>query len=290
MRLQGLNPLITIETYPFYFQAENAATLADSYDIIVDGSDNFSTRYLLNDYCVLNHKPYVYGSIFRFEGQLSVFNADSGPCYRCIFPTPPPAGLIPTCGEGGVFGVLPGIIGALQASEVIKLVLGIGEPAAGKLFLFDALDLSLQSVQLRKNPACAICGSEPTIKSLQDTALFCNAHDALEQAVPTAWEIDVSELKKLLENNKNIRIIDVRDPVELQVSAIPSAINIPYEHLSTQFKNENENLQNIFVCRNGIRSARAVKKLRAEGMENAFNLSGGMNAWVRSVDQSQFLY
>ena len=290
MRLKDLNPFIQIETFPEYISAGNIEAIAKDYDMIIDGTDNFSTRYLLNDYCVLFHKPYIYGSIFRFEGQISVFDAEKGPCYRCIFPTPPPPGLIPTCGEGGVFGVLPGTIGTLQATEVIKIILGIGEPAYGKLYLYDALEISLQEIKLRKNPSCSVCGENPTIVNLEDTAIFCALHDALETPIPLDWQISVSELKTKIEAGERVELIDVRDPVEREIALIPNSKNIPYEKIIYQNNEIDKVNPTVFICRNGIRSERVVRKLRDQGYSNVFNLKGGTNKWVESIEPDQLRY
>jgi molybdopterin/thiamine biosynthesis adenylyltransferase/rhodanese-related sulfurtransferase len=289
-RLQDLNPMIEIETFQEYFSSENANRIADDFDIIIDGSDNFSTRYLVNDYCVLNNKPFVYGSIYQFEGQVSVFAAQEGPCYRCIFPTPPPPGLVPTCGEGGVFGVLPGTIGTMQATEAIKLILDIGEPAIGKLFLYDALDLSLQKIKLKKNPSCIVCGNEPEITSLVDTEVFCATHSVIENPLPDDWAINPEELDAAIKNGEKIKIIDVRNPVEQEIVKIPGAVNIPYEKLNGSYKNPGADYKTVFVCRTGVRSARAVKKLREEGESNVFNLKDGTNGWVRKIEPDKLQY
>jgi len=286
--LEDLNPLIEINTFNVMLSATNIEEIAKDYQIIVDGTDNFSTRYLLNDYCVFSKKPYIYGSIFRFEGQVSVFDAEQGPCYRCIFPTPPPPGVVPTCGEGGVFGVLPGTIGTIQATEVIKLVLDIGEKSIGKLFLFDGLDMSLQSIQLRKNPKCKVCGDSPEITTLKDTAFFCDAHN-LEESFQSEWEWSVHDLKRAIDEGKILRLIDVRDPVEREVVVIPQSENIPYERISNELIQDDE-IPVVFYCRNGVRSARAARKLRNAGFDNVFNLEGGTNAWAREIDQEANLY
>jgi len=286
--LEDLNPLVEINTFNVMLSATNIADIAKDYQIIVDGTDNFGTRYLLNDYCVFTKKPYVYGSIFRFEGQVSVFDAQSGPCYRCIFPSPPPPGVVPTCGEGGVFGVLPGTIGTIQATEVIKLVLDIGEKSIGKLFLFDGLDMSLQSIQLRKNPKCKVCGEFPEITTLEDTAFFCDAH-SLEESYQPEWEWSVHDLKTAIDQGKNLRLIDVRDPVEREVVVIPQSENIPYEQVSNELI-QDDGIPVVFYCRNGVRSARAARKLRNAGFDNVFNLKGGTNAWAREIDQEANLY
>lgn len=289
-RLRDLNPLIEILPFSNYINAENIEEIAADYQIIVDGTDNFSTRYLLNDYCVLHHKPYIYGSIFRFEGQMSVFDAEKGPCYRCIFPDPPPAGLIPTCGEGGVFGVLPGTIGTFQATEVLKIILGLGEPTYGELFLYDAVDLSLQKIHLSKNPNCQICGENPTIHTLQDTAIFCSTHQELDDPIPMEWQIDAQKLNQKIINADNFRMIDVRDPIELDIIQLPGVENIPYERMITGSFENDSTRETVLICRNGIRSGRIVRKLRGQGFSNVFNLKGGTNAWVDHVDPDKFHY
>ncbi len=286
--LEDLNPFIEIKTFNETITAENVERIADGFQVIVDGSDNFSTRYLLNDYCVFNKKPYVYGSIFRFEGQVSVFDAQYGPCYRCIFPEPPPPGIVPTCGEGGVFGVLPGTIGTFQATEVIKLILGLGENPFGKLYLYDAIDLSIQTIKLKKNPNCKVCGDHPEITTLQDTQFFCEVHS--QDPKPHAeWEWDAGELKEALDRGVELRLVDVRDPVEQEVVVLPQSENIPYERIKAELF-ENNNVPIIFYCRNGTRSGRIVRKLRNLGFTNVYNLSGGTNTWVREINKELFAY
>jgi adenylyltransferase/sulfurtransferase len=286
--LEELNPFIELETFPEMVTAENIDRIANDYQIIIDGTDNFSTRYLLNDYCVFNKKTYVYGSIFRFEGQISVFDAQFGPCYRCIFPTPPPPGIVPSCGEGGVFGVLPGTVGTIQATEVIKLILGLSDNLYGKLYLYDAIDLSIQSIQLKKNPNCKICGSNPEITTLQDTEFFCSLHD--QESIPMPeWEWSSKQLKNTLDSGEKIRLIDVRDPIEREVVFLPASEIVPYEQINIETV-RNETVPVVFYCRNGTRSGRVVNKLRNSGMENVFNLAGGTNAWVRDVDPESYEY
>lgn len=286
--LEDLNPMIEIIPYNVMLESTNIEEIAKDYQIIVDGTDNFSTRYLLNDYCVFTKKPYVYGSIFRFEGQISVFDAQRGPCYRCIFPSPPPVGVVPSCGEGGVFGVLPGTVGTIQATEVLKLILGLEEKSIGKLFLYDALDMTFQSIQLKKNPKCKVCGQNPEIVNLQDTAFFCDAHLEDETNQPD-WEWNVQKLKKAIDQGKRLRLIDVRDPIEREVVTIPHSVNIPYEQINSESIQDDEEPV-IFYCRNGVRSARVVRKLRNAGYQNIFNLAGGTNAWVREIDPESYLY
>jgi adenylyltransferase/sulfurtransferase len=289
-RLSDLNPYINIEVFHERFDSLSAERIGNGYDLIVDGTDNFSTRYLINDYCVLRKKPYIFGSIFRFEGQVSIFAGNEGPCYRCIFPEPPPAELAPTCGEGGVFGVLPGIIGAMQAAEVIKILLGLGSPLIGKLLLYDALDQSMQSIKIKKNPNCRVCGDNPQIHSLEETQIFCALHEAMEQPIPMDWSVTPHSLEEMLKNNQKIRIVDVREPVESEIAGIPGSESIPFERLLTLFENQDTTQKVIFICRTGVRSMRAVRLLRKAGQSNVFNLSGGTNAWVSDVDPTQFIY
>jgi adenylyltransferase/sulfurtransferase len=286
--LHDLNPFVKIETFNEMLSAENIERIAENYQIIVDGSDNFSTRYLLNDYCVFQKKPYIYGSIFRFEGQVSVFDAQYGPCYRCIFPTPPPAGVVPGCSEGGVFGVLPGTVGTFQATEVIKLILGLDPTPYGKLYLYDAMDLSLQKIQLKKNPNCKICGTQADILTLKDTQFFCELHEK-ENPRLAEWGWSVQQLHQALESGQEIRLIDVRDPVEREVILLPGSENIPYDKINSEMITDPDKPV-IFYCRNGVRSGRVVQKLRNSGFKNIFNLIGGTNAWVREIDPESYLY
>ncbi len=289
-RLQDLNPYINIEIFNQYLSSDTIEAIASGYEIIVDGTDNFSSRYLLNDYCVLYKKIYVYGSIYRFEGQVSVFDAEHGPCYRCIFPTPPAPGLVPTCGEGGVFGILPGTIGTLQATQVIKMILNIGEKESGNLYLYDALDLSLQKIKLRKNPKCKICGDQPEIKNLEETKQFCAVHEQTEQPIPTEWEISPERLNSRINSGQKTRLIDVRDPVEQEISKLPNSELIPFERIHLDFESKDPDELVVFYCRNGIRSERAVRQLRLKGFENVLNLKGGTNAWVQKYDKNKFIY
>ncbi len=289
-RLTDLNPYIQIDIFNEYLNAENIERIADGFDIVVDGTDNFSSRYLINDYCVFHKKPFVYGSIYRFEGQVSVFDVNQGPCYRCIFPTPPPPGLVPTCGEGGVFGILPGTIGTLQATQVIKYILGFNQEDNGSLFLYDALDLSLQKITLKKNPKCKICGENPEILSLQDTQTFCARHEAVENPLPEEWTITVQTLKQWMEKNKKFQLMDVRDKIEREIISLPGSISIPMEQIKQEIKNLDADTPKVIFCRNGIRSARVVRQLREMGLVDVYNLEGGTNAWVKNVDPSKYLY
>jgi len=291
-RLMDINPSIRVDTYDEPFTSENALSIAEPYDIIVDGTDNFPTRYLVNDVCVLTGKPNVYGSIFRFEGQLSVFWAAKGPCYRCLFPEPPPPGLVPSCAEGGVFGVLPGTIGTLQATETLKLIVGIGDPLIGKLLLFDALGMTFEEVRLKKNPSCKICSEHPEITELIDYEAFCGVpgHDRPESRLASEWEIDARELAGRLKDGDPIRLIDVREPHELQISHIEGSELIPLGSLAAHMHELDSAEEIVLFCKSGGRSAQALELLAGAGFRKLKNLHGGINAWVREVDPSQPLY
>lgn len=282
-RLADLNPEIEIVPYHTRLTSQNAMDIAAAYDIIVDGTDNFPTRYLLNDLCVLTGKPYIYGSIYRFDGQVSVFDARSGPCYRCLFPAPPPPHLAPTCADGGVLGILPGTIGSLQATETIKLILGAGSPLIGKLLLYDALDLSFQQVSLRKNPRCKVCSAEPEITGLIDYEDFCHIKPA-DPAAQAALEVTPAELAARLAGANPPRLIDVREPVEQQVSTIAGAELIPYGQILAQTVELDPQAEMVFFCRTGIRGMRVVENLVSRGFCRVASLRGGINAWAREVD------
>ncbi len=287
-RLVDLNPYIQVDVYNEVLTSENASQIADGYDILVDGSDNFPTRYLMNDLAVMTGRPYVYGSIFRFEGQVSVFDARKGACYRCLFPEPPPPGMVPSCAEGGVFGVLPGTVGTLQATEVIKLILGIGEPLTNKLLLYDALDASTQIVHLRKNPKCRVCGDHPEITHLIDYEEFCGVptRDTHAGLAGDGWDIDPREVQRRLKDNQDIQLVDVRDPVEQQISALPGAILLPLTQLPQRTNELDPNREIVLFCRTGVRSARALRLLAGQGFTRLHNLKGGINAWAEQVDPS----
>ena len=291
-RLLELNPYIQVDAYNTLFSASNAMEIAAEYDLLVDGTDNFPTRYLLNDLSVLSGKPYVYGSIYRFEGQVSVFDARSGPCYRCLFPDPPPPGAVPSCGEGGVFGILPGTIGTLQATEALKLLLGIGETLTGKLLLYDALDLSFQTIQLRKNPRCRICGTEPSVTSLVDYEAFCGApaNDHAAPVPPAEWDVEPLELSQRLGSAHPPLLLDVREAVELHISALPGACNIPLYQLAARLDELEPQQEIVAFCRTGVRSTRALHLLRAAGFTRVHNLRGGINAYAQQVDPALFQY
>jgi adenylyltransferase/sulfurtransferase len=292
-RVLDINPNITVDVYNEPFTSENAMRIAQDYDILIDGTDNFPTRYLVNDVSVLLGKANVYGSIFRFEGQVSVFDARQGPCYRCLFPEPPPPGLVPSCAEGGVLGVLPGTVGTLQATEALKLLLGIGEPLIGRLMLYNALDMSFEYVKLRKNPKCKVCGSEPEVTELIDYEAFCGVpgHDHEEGEVGGGWDITASELaERLHKDGKHIRLIDVREPHELQISRLEGASLIPLGQFAARMSELDSADEIVLFCKSGTRSARALELLASAGFRKMKNLKGGINAWAREVDPSLPIY
>jgi len=286
--LAGINPEIEITPYNVRFNAENAHEIAKPYDFIVDGTDNFRTRYLINDLCVLTGKTYVYGSIYQFEGQVAVFDASRGPCYRCVFPAPPPDGLVHSCAVSGVLGVLPGTIGTLQAAETIKLILGIGKPLIGKLLFYDALTMEMQPIQLKKNPACAVCGEEPTITSISDTP---DIYDSSPRpvAIPDALQVSPSTLASWLAEGKPLQLLDVREKSELSISKIAGSLNIPLGDLEGHMAELNQSTPIVVICRSGIRSARAVLVLQRAGF-TAYNLAGGINAWSAQIDGDMVQY
>lgn len=285
--LEEINPNVELVRHETRLTSANALELFADYDIVADGTDNFATRYLVNDACVLTGKPNVYGSIFRFEGQASVFATREGPCYRCLYPEPPPPGLVPSCAEGGVLGVLPGIVGAIQALETIKLVIGKGEPLIGRLLLFDALGLKFRELKLRKNPECPACGLHPTIDHLIDYDEFCGIRGQEEtNTVSQIPEITPIELKKMIDERRDFRLVDVREPHEYDICSIPGSLLIPLGDVPARM-NELDSAQEIVVhCRSGARSARAVEFLRKAGFSRIHNLKGGILAWSDQVDPS----
>ncbi len=291
-RMLDVNPDIQVDMYNEVINSENAFRIAEPYDIIIDGTDNFPTRYLSNDLAVLTGKPNVYGSIFRFDGQVSVFDGQRGPCYRCIFPEPPPPGLVPSCAEGGVLGILPGTIGTIQATEAIKLILGIGEPLIGKLLLYNALDMSFDFVKLRKNPNCKVCGENPEITALIDYEAFCGvpAHDHDEGSAGEGWDISAPELVARLREGNPPRLIDVREPHELEISRLPGAELIPLGQLASRMSELDSAQEIVLMCKAGTRSARALEVLHSAGFRKIKNLKGGINAWARQVDPSLPVY
>jgi len=286
-RLRGLNPNIEIVTHEIQLSSANALELFREYDIIADGTDNFPTRYLVNDACVLLGKPNVYGSIFRFEGQASIFAAKDGPCYRCLYPEPPPPGLVPSCAEGGVLGILPGLVGVIQATEVVKLILGSGNPLIGRLLLVDALEMKFRELKLRKDPNCSICGTNRTIHALIDYHEFCGIRP--EPPPPpglTEFEISPVELKKKLDRRDDFFLLDVREPHEVQICQIPRSHLIPLGQVPSRVHELNSADEIVVYCRSGQRSGKAVDFLRKTGFRKVKNLRGGILAWSDQVDPS----
>lgn len=290
--LADINPLITIHTYPTPLTSANALDIVEPYDIVIDGTDNFPTRYLVNDACVLLGKINVYGSIYRFEGQVSVFGAEEGPCYRCLFPEPPPPGLVPSCAEGGVLGVLPGTIGTLQATEAIKLIVGVGNPLIGRLLLYDALDMTFDTLKVRKNPDCPICGDHRTVTELIDYEQFCGmpAHDHSAEDLKAIPSIGVKTLKQRLDAGEELVVIDVREPQELQISSVDGFIHIPKGQVLAQIDEIPHDVPVIFMCKTGVRSGDVTQWLQQRGYDNVYNLLGGVNAWARQIDNSLPIY
>ena len=293
-RLNALNPNVHIETYEEALTSENALRLFEPYDVILDGTDNFPTRYLVNDACVLSGKPNAYGSIFRFEGQASVFATKEGPCYRCLYPDPPPRGLVPSCAEGGVFGVLPGIIGVIQATETIKLVLGAGEPLIGRFLIYDALRMRFRELKLRKDADCPVCGTHPTVKKLIDYEQFCGVapHQVAAAAAPVtnADALTSRELKAELDRGDDVVIVDVREPQEYQINRVPGSILIPLGDLPKRYVELDPNANIVTQCKSGMRSAKAQDFLRSKGFTRVRNLTGGVLGWIDQVDPSQPKY
>ena len=281
--LQEINPFVEVVACETALTSENALEILRDYDVVVDGTDNFPTRYLVNDACVLLGKPNVYGSIFRFEGQASVFLAEKGPCYRCLYPEPPPPGMVPSCAEGGVLGILPGVIGVIQATEAVKLILGIGEPLIGRLMLFNALKMQFRELRLRKDPECPICGENPTIKELIDYQEFCGVHPA--PAKPDdEWSISVRELKRRMDAGERISLIDVREPYEAEIASIPGARLIPMDEIPERYVELDPQEEHILQCRSGQRSRRVLEFLREKGFGRLKNLEGGVLAWSDEID------
>jgi molybdopterin/thiamine biosynthesis adenylyltransferase/rhodanese-related sulfurtransferase/molybdopterin converting factor small subunit len=293
-RLSNINPHVHLETHETRLSSENALALFHDYDIIVDGTDNFPTRYLVNDACVLAGKPNVYGSIFRFEGQASVFWAEKGACYRCLYPEPPPPGLVPSCAEGGVLGVLPGIVGAIQANETIKLILGDASgslPLINRLLLFDAWRMRFRELKLRKDPKCPVCGEHPTITELIDYEAFCGlkppAQETREADAQQMEEITATELKARLDRGDDLRIIDVREPNEYEIARLPHTTLIPLGQVANRMDEIDATRETVVHCKMGGRSAKAIETLRRAGFEGRLiNLTGGITAWSNEVDPS----
>jgi adenylyltransferase/sulfurtransferase len=282
-KLKAINPFLEIRTFETKLTSENALALFNEFDIIADGTDNFPTRYLVNDACVLTGKPNVYGSIFRFEGQASVFATEEGPCYRCLYPEPPPPGLVPSCAEGGVLGILPGLVGVMQATEVIKLILGKGEPLIGRLLLVDALGMKFRELKLRKNPDCPVCGTHPTITKRIDYNEFCGIRGEEKPVEAGPSEIQVEELKRRLDAGDDLFVLDVREPHEYQICNIGGYL-IPLGDLPKRVSELDSSREIVAHCRSGVRSAKAVAFLQQAGFKKVHNLAGGILAWADRVD------
>ncbi len=291
-RLLDLNPAVQVDIFDEPFISSNAKQIAAPFDVILDASDNFPTRYLANDLCVLTGKPLVHAAIYRFDGQASVFYAKEGPCYRCLFPEPPPPGLVPSCAEGGVLGVLPGTIGTIQATETLKLLLGLGSSLVGRLLLYNALDLSFEFITLRKDPNCRVCGLHPQVTGLIDYDAFCGipGFGHAESAAGLEWDISAGELSARLQRGEKLRLIDVREPHELAISALPGAELFPLGQLAARLPELDSAQEMVVFCHTGVRSARALELLVSAGFRKVKNLRGGINAWAREVDPKLPVY
>ncbi len=283
-RMRDINPNVKLELHDVALTSENALELLGKYDLVIDGTDNFPTRYLVNDACVLLKKPNVYGSIFRFEGQATVFGYPGGPCYRCSYPEPPPPGLVPSCAEGGVLGILPGIIGLIQATEAVKLIIGIGEPLIGRLLRYDALEMRFREYKVRRDPECPVCGDHPTIKELIDYQEFCGIPQHVAQTEPLKSELDVMEVKKKLDDGDAFLLLDVREPYEHQIASIPQAKLIPLGDLGKRVGELDPSMNIVVHCKSGGRSAKAVEFLKQQGFQHVANMRGGILAWSDKVD------
>ncbi len=291
-RMLDINPYLEIEKYETALTSENALEILKDYDVVVDGTDNFPTRYLVNDACVLLGKPNAYGSIFRFEGQATVFHHDGGPCYRCLYPEPPPPGLVPSCAEGGVLGILPAVVGSIQATETVKLILGKGETLSGRLMLYDALNMKFRELKLRRNPECPVCGDNPTVTELIDYQQFCGipqqqaAEAAAAKQAGRLPEMTPAELKAKLDAGEDIFVLDVREPHEYEIAKIEGTTLIPLGQLAQRVDELNSTADIVIHCKSGMRSAKAQKLLKEMGFSRVTNLAGGILRWSGEVDPS----
>ncbi len=292
-RIKDINPNVNVVLHDVMFRAENAMEIVEQYDIVIDGTDNFPTRYLSNDVSVFLKKPNIYGSIFRFDGQATVFAPHlGGPCYRCLYPEPPPPGMVPSCAEGGVLGVLPGVVGVIQAIEAVKLIVGIGEPLIGRLIHFDALKMKFREFKIRKDPKCPVCSASPTITAPIDYDQFCGIPQAQaeEDAEPPVPEITVEDLKKRLEAKENFVLLDVREPFEWDIARIPGAKLIPLGELTSRMSELDSADEIVIHCKSGVRSAKALRQLQKAGFGKLANVEGGILAWADRVDPSVAKY
>ena len=282
--LSAINPEVHLDLHDLALSSKNALDVLRDYDIVIDGTDNFPTRYLVNDACVLLGKPNCYGSIFRFEGQASVFATKDGPCYRCLYPEPPPPGLVPSCAEGGVLGILPGVVGTIQATEAVKLIVGTGEPLIGRFLIYDALKMRFRELKLQRDPECPVCGDRPTVTELIDYEQFCGIRPTAVE--PSRDEVTVEQLKARIDANDDMFILDVRKPHEYEICSIPGSTLIPLDEMEHHLDELRNQRELIVHCKSGARSAKAVKLLRERGITNAHNLKGGILRWIDVVDPS----
>jgi molybdopterin/thiamine biosynthesis adenylyltransferase/rhodanese-related sulfurtransferase/molybdopterin converting factor small subunit len=285
-RMRDINPNVAIDKFDTGLSSENALEILKDYDLVIDGTDNFPTRYLVNDACVLLKKPNVYGSIFRFEGQATVFAYEDGPCYRCLYPEPPPPGLVPSCAEGGVLGILPGIIGVIQATEAVKIILGVGETLKNRLLLYDALGMRFRELRLRRDPDCPVCGHNPTVTKLIDYQEFCGIKPMTSQPTPASDVINAIELKEKIDRGDKFVLLDVREPHEYQIARIPGSKLIPLGELPKHLNELDKDADIVAHCKSGMRSQKAVDLLKANGFKHARNMTGGILAWSDMVDPS----
>jgi len=286
--VREINPFVTVNLYEERLDSSNVMELFAQYDLIIDGTDNFATRYLVNDACVLLHKPYVWGSIYRFDGQAAVFWADEGPCYRCLYPEPPPPGMVPSCAEGGVLGVLCASIGSIQVNEAIKLITGIGEPLVGSLMVYDALEMEYRKITVRKDPNCAVCGDHPTVTELIDYEEFCGVVSEEAQQAAVGSTITASELKDLIDADKPIFLVDVREPAEWEIVRIPGATLVPKDEIlrGDALAMLPQDKQIVMYCKTGVRSAETLAAVKSAGFRDAVHVQGGVIAWVNKIDPS----
>jgi sulfur-carrier protein adenylyltransferase/sulfurtransferase len=288
--VQEINPLVQVNVHQERLDSSNAMRIFADYDLIVDGTDNFATRYLVNDACVLLGKPYVWGSIYRFDGQASVFWAEHGPCYRCLYPEPPPPGMVPSCAEGGVLGVLCASVGSIQVTEAIKVLTGIGDPLVGRLMIYDALEMTYRAVRVRKDPECPLCGKNPTISELIDYEAFCGSVSDEAQQAAAGATITASELKGMQDRGEQFLLVDVREPAEWEIVRIPGAVLIPKGDLPSKLAELPQDKPIVTYCKTGVRSAEALALLKQAGFADAKHVQGGVTAWATQVDKSQPVY
>jgi len=292
-KLIGINPHLQVNLHGEGIRRDNVREIVRDYDIVVDGTDNFPTRYLVNDACVLENKPLIYASIFQFEGQATVFNYEGGPCYRCLYPEPPPPGLVPSCAEGGVLGVLPGVIGVIQATEAVKMILGKGTNLSGRLLLYDAMDMRFREVKLRCDPACPACGEHPNISDVTEYEQFCGlppTETQHEEEALADYDITPKELKSMLDDNPGLYVLDVREPHEIEICAIDGTYKIPLGEVATRYAEVPKEVLVVVHCKLGGRSAQAVEFLQSQGYSNVKNLAGGIIRWIEDIDPSQTKY